>query len=327
MKLPPTNNSDNSSNNPQFNSYSNSQMPYNNGQINQLNNNQELGPIMQPKKKKKQNKGFIIGIAVMLLAAIGLAIHYSISEKKQEAYNKQALKAVDPNDNNYIKINFPSGSTVDKLASQLKQKELIKDSSVFYQYFVSKGDSALKAGNYYIQKSMDVPSMYTLFTTGPNTDIEKLQFIQERVNYAQEMQKKYGILTSINLAQTILESQWGKSTLASKYNNYYGIKAQSGQKSVTLQTTEFWDGKTESTVNDSFAVFDSWKQGMEEHAKFLYNGTDLKPHVFDSVIKARDYKTAAHELVVDGYATDPEYENKIIEIIETYNLSQYDNVK
>ena len=62
----------------------------------------------------------------------------------------------------------------------------------------------------------------------------------------------------------------------------------------------------------------------DDHALLLVNGTSENPQRYQAVLQATDYKTAAYALVSGGYATDPGYAEKIIRMIETYNLNQYD---
>jgi mannosyl-glycoprotein endo-beta-N-acetylglucosaminidase len=64
---------------------------------------------------------------------------------------------------------------------------------------------------------------------------------------------------------------------------------------------------------------------MVDHAQLLVNGTTDNPQRYATVVQATDYKTAANGLVDGGYATDPAYANKIIQMIETYHLYRYDN--
>ncbi|OUK44767.1 N-acetylmuramoyl-L-alanine amidase, partial [Enterococcus faecium] len=87
------------------------------------------------------------------------------------------------------------------------------------------------------------------------------QFIERLVPHAQELQDGYGVLPSIILGQAILESNWGKSTLASKYNNLFGIKAYGDQKKVSLETKEFVNEEW-ITIQGDFKVYDSWEQSM-----------------------------------------------------------------
>ncbi|OTO46784.1 glycoside hydrolase family 73 protein [Enterococcus faecium] len=149
------------------------------------------------------------------------------------------------------------------------------------------------------------------------------QFIERLVPHAQELQDGYGVLPSIILGQAILESNWGKSTLASKYNNLFGIKAYGDQKKVSLETKEFVNEEW-ITIQGDFKVYDSWEQSMDEHTQLFVQGVDWNPALYEKVITATNYQEAAQALQEAGYATDPGYAQKIIQVIETYQLNQYD---
>ena len=149
------------------------------------------------------------------------------------------------------------------------------------------------------------------------------QFIERLVPHAQELQDGYGVLPSIILGQAILESNWGKSTLASKYNNLFGIKAYGDQKKVSLETKEFVNEKW-ITIQGDFKVYDSWEQSMDDHTQLFVQGVDWNPALYEKVITATNYQEAAQALQDAGYATDPGYAQKIIQVIETYQLNQYD---
>ncbi|EGP5222130.1 N-acetylmuramoyl-L-alanine amidase [Enterococcus faecium] len=149
------------------------------------------------------------------------------------------------------------------------------------------------------------------------------QFIERLVPHAQELQDGYGVLPSIILGQAILESNWGKSTLASKYNNLFGIKAYGDQKKVSLETKEFVNEEW-ITIQGDFKVYDSWEQSMDDHTQLFVQGVDWNPVLYEKVITATNYQEAAQALQEAGYATDPGYAQKIIQVIETYQLNQYD---
>ena len=149
------------------------------------------------------------------------------------------------------------------------------------------------------------------------------QFIERLVPHAQELQDGYGVLPSIILGQAILESNWGKSTLASKYNNLFGIKAYGDQKKVSLETKEFVNEEW-ITIQGDFKVYDSWEQSMDDHTQLFVQGVDWNPALYEKVITATNYQEAAQALQDAGYATDPGYAQKIIHVIETYQLNQYD---
>lgn len=149
------------------------------------------------------------------------------------------------------------------------------------------------------------------------------QFIERLVPHAQELQDGYGVLPSIILGQAILESNWGKSTLASKYNNLFGIKDYGDQKKVSLETKEFVNEEW-ITIQGDFKVYDSWEQSMDDHTQLFVQGVDWNPALYEKVITATNYQEAAQALQDAGYATDPGYAQKIIQVIETYQLNQYD---
>ncbi|GMA69368.1 muramidase [Leuconostoc litchii] len=154
----------------------------------------------------------------------------------------------------------------------------------------------------------------------------KIAWINQLAPYARELQEKYGVLASISVAQAILESDWHTSTLSTKYNNLYGIKADVGQKSAVLPTQEYVDGSW-ITIQGRFAAYDSWQESMKAHAQLLHNGTSWNAQQYQHVLNADDYVVAANALTQDGYATDPNYAKKIITIIKTWHLERFDATK
>lgn len=127
--------------------------------------------------------------------------------------------------------------------------------------------------------------------------------------------KEYGIPASIKLAQGILESSSGKSPLAKESKNHFGIKCHNS-----------WTGETITHDDDEddecFRVYDDEKNSFEDHSKFL---TDNPRYQDLFKLDARDYKSWAKGLKAKGYATNPAYADKLIEIIERYRLYEYDN--
>ena len=158
------------------------------------------------------------------------------------------------------------------------------------------------------------------------TEIAHQQFIQNLVPSSQKAYQLYQVLPSISLAQAILESDWGESGLSQNYYNLYGVKAGVAEPSVQLETSEYIDGKW-ITIMAPFRVYNSWAESVEAHAKLLTYGVDWNPKLYQPVLKAKNYKEAAHALQKAGYATDPTYAQKIIQVIETYHLAQYDQIQ
>ncbi len=131
-----------------------------------------------------------------------------------------------------------------------------------------------------------------------------------------EQMKRYRIPASITLAQGLLESAAGKSQLAIKSNNHFGIKADKS-----------WKGKTTSSMdNGRMCKFRSYKavsESYEDHSKFLV-GRERYKSLFQ--LDITDYEGWAKGLKKAGYAEDAKYPQKLISIIERYELHRYDRM-
>lgn len=149
-------------------------------------------------------------------------------------------------------------------------------------------------------------------------------FIDFLAPIARENRKQYGVLASISMAQAILESDWGNSELSAKYYNLFGVKGEDhAANSVLLTTKEFENGQ-ERTVQAWFRVYENWEESMTEHAQLLAEGTSWDAARYQAVIQATDYVEAAYALESAGYATDPDYAEKLIGVIESNRLYLYD---
>ena len=126
--------------------------------------------------------------------------------------------------------------------------------------------------------------------------------------------KLYKIPASVTMAQGILESGYGESTLAKKGNNHFGIKCHKDWKGKKI----FHDDDEE---NECFRSYSNPVKSYKDHSLFLAN-RDRYRFLFD--LNSKDYKSWAEGLKKAGYATDPEYSKKLISLIERFNLSQLD---
>ena len=156
-------------------------------------------------------------------------------------------------------------------------------------------------------------------------DSEKMSFIETISDGAISNYNKYGILPSITMAQAILESGWGNSELAVTHNNLFGIKADLRWNGAvaTIATSENYN---DSTIAN-FRKYDSINESIEDHGKFLYENSRYAEYgLFDG----KTYKDQAQALEDAGYSTvknengEPIYADKLISLIEKYNLMQYD---
>ena len=143
------------------------------------------------------------------------------------------------------------------------------------------------------------------------TDIRN--YISTYSDVARQKMQEHKIPASITLAQGILESAAGKSELATKANNHFGIKCHKS-----------WTGKTyhkdDDKRNECFRKYSSPLESFEDHSQFL------KAARYEELftLKITDYKGWANGLKKAGYATDNQYPQKLIRIIEEYDLAQYD---
>lgn len=145
---------------------------------------------------------------------------------------------------------------------------------------------------------------------------DRLDYIERYKNIAMCEMIEYKIPASITLAQGILESGDGNSELAIKGNNHFGIKCHSD-----------WTGKTmrydDDKPKECFRVYDSAEESFRDHSIFLSNNSRYAA-LFK--LEITDYKGWAKGLKKAGYATLPTYANVLINLIEDYELQQYDQL-
>jgi len=134
--------------------------------------------------------------------------------------------------------------------------------------------------------------------------------------------RSHAILPSISGAQAILESNWSKSTLATKANNLFGIKGEYNGASFSVETKEFINGTTKY-VTAAFRKYPSWAESIADHSAF-FTSTDWRKEKYAAVVGETDYTKAAQALSTAGYATDPDYPAKLIKLIEAYDLAAWD---
>ncbi len=168
----------------------------------------------------------------------------------------------------------------------------------------------------YLQAKSDV-----IFNSYKNSNEGKVndytvKYIGTYKNIAIDKMENYKIPASITLAQGILESGNGLSTLAKKSNNHFGIKCHSG-----------WKGKRvyhdDDKKGECFRKYPSPEGSFNDHSKFL---TSRGRYEFLFDLKPDDYKGWAKGLKKAGYATDRKYPKKLISFIETFELYKYDEL-
>jgi flagellum-specific peptidoglycan hydrolase FlgJ len=156
-----------------------------------------------------------------------------------------------------------------------------------------------------------------LIKKNPKLNKHTLNYIRNYASIAVNEMHLHKIPASIPLAQGILESGNGKSDLASKSNNHFGIKCHTGWKGQKVYHDD--DAKGEC-----FRKYQYVETSYHDHSAFL---TKRKRYAFLFNYRTKDYKKWAKGLKKAGYATDKKYPNKLIKIIEDYKLYEFDKVK
>jgi hypothetical protein len=141
-----------------------------------------------------------------------------------------------------------------------------------------------------------------------------LNYIARYSNLAVTQMKKHGIPASIILAQGLLESDAGRSTLAVRCNNHFGIKCHNDWRGRTMRHDD-------DARNECFRCYGSAEHSFRDHSLFLVNGARYGS-LF--LLDPGDYEGWAKGLKAAGYATNPYYAEKLIELIERYGLDRYD---
>lgn len=148
------------------------------------------------------------------------------------------------------------------------------------------------------------------------------QFLASYAGIAQHEMRSQGILSSIKLGQAILESNWGSSELARNAHNFFGLKCRSANEctksTYLLKDDDYVNGEL---VASTFMAFDHPVESFFVHTEFLKRNRRYD-FLFD--LPKDDYIAWAKGLQKAGYATDPGYADKLISIIEKYELYKYD---
>ena len=148
-----------------------------------------------------------------------------------------------------------------------------------------------------------------------NTVEQKINFyVKKYAPAATKNMRFFKIPASITLAQGILESGYGEGTLAKKANNHFGIKCH-----------KEWKGKSithdDDEKDECFRSYKNPLRSYRDHSLFLVD-RDRYSSLF--TLNRKDYKGWAVGLKAAGYATDPKYADKLISLIERYNLTRFD---
>jgi hypothetical protein len=148
-------------------------------------------------------------------------------------------------------------------------------------------------------------------------------FLDGTGGLAREAALRTGVPASVTVAQAILESDWGRSTLATAANNYFGMKAMGSLGTdgvVYLPTSEYDDSGNVYTTTSAFRAYHSMSESIVDHDLLL----ETSNRYADAMQFARDPRQFAAAIAQDGYSTDPAYADKLVALMDRYNLYALD---
>lgn len=291
----------------------------------------------------------IISIFIIIIIAVTLVNKLYVKEidKSQIDVNKY-IEVTDRVSGNEAQVNWKEVAAIVATLNNNKFKNMPQDEIEEVASLFVKADSSV---NSKIEEMKKINSMNEVMeildfkdkekrvAIGYLNDLDDFGLIPERlkkdtkyVKFIESIKedsiinyKEYKILPSITIAQAILESSWGESSLSNKYNNLFGIKADSSWKGeyVTLETLEHKD----TMVNSKFRKYDNRGTSIKDHAEFLYKNKRYRENgVFDAntyINQAKALEKAGYSTAVDEHGNKV-YAKRLIDLIRQYNLQLID---
>lgn len=228
------------------------------------------------------------------------------SAQTSDTANSQAVS----NSNTDNKSNVIAGSDVKKA-----------DTSVAHSTTTASVQAATSAPTVNNALSAVVQSSATAATSD-----QQQAFLAMAAPMAQKAASEYGLYASVMLAQSILESAWGQSDLATQGNNLFGIKGDYNGAYVSMPTSEWSADQGWYKIYANFRKYPSYYESFQDNGNKLRNGVDWDSSYYKGTWKENtsSYKDATAWLQ-GRYATAPNYASSLNNLIETYNLTQYDS--
>ena len=297
-------------------------------------------------KRRKINRNkykFLIRrvFAFILLVTFFMGLKYIFSSKKEfissESINNY-IEYVDSFSGWRKQLNWKEVAAIDGIKNidfnNINKKKIEEICKWFYDEDnnikdfekVIEGQSFTDKERKKAEKNLKNLSEVSLRNIRGDSDKEKDKLIENMKKISIDNYKKSGVLPSVTISQAILESNWGKSELSAKYNNYFGIKASAGWngKIATFSTKENYN----DTIKANFRAYDSLEESVNDLGNFLNVNSRYRKHgLFDG----KNYIEQAQALEDAGYSTKKNskgeaiYADLLIELIKDNNLMIIDN--
>ena len=148
------------------------------------------------------------------------------------------------------------------------------------------------------------------------------EFILSLAGAAQESQRMTGVPASVTLAQAILESDWGRSRLAREAKNLFGIKAHTRPGTAGVYNINAWEvlGGANVIKPESFKAYSNLADSIVDHGRWFHQ----QPRYAGALAVRDEPQAFARAINAAGYATDPAYANKLIRLMDRFDLYAYD---
>jgi hypothetical protein len=167
------------------------------------------------------------------------------------------------------------------------------------------------------------PADLSLTTRAASSTAQHASFMDAAAQAARQAAARTGVPASVTVAQAILESDWGRSTLAQGANNYFGMKAMGtlGNDGVVwMPTSEYDDSGNVYQTTSAFRAYKSMADSVADHDRLLASLSRYAP----AMRATRDPKQFASLIAQAGYSTDPTYADKLVALMDRYNLYSLD---
>lgn len=306
-----------------------------------MDRQKSLNSVTHFKMYKKGRQWLFAGItALTLFTTTGIVAH--ADSQNQAGSTADSNANVNSNSTNLASassVNLSSGSTSQVSATPSQASSANSNTAVTSTATTSAASSADTPTSSAAQSSQPVAAVASATTTvataastaqtNNNVDLNSLhfsnnsqsqQFIESVAPGAIKGWSEYQVLPSVTVAQAILESGWGRSSLTTRAHNLFGIKGSYNGQSITMSTREVYGGRS-VYINDNFRAYPSNAESVEDHGRFL-----AQNRRYSNLLGDTNYASVANKLRADGYATDPSYARSLINLVQTYNLTQLDAV-
>ena len=196
----------------------------------------------------------------------------------------------------------------DPLPTVPDKRDTERDEAI--QVVLSEYDSLMPAQEAHTEpEQLELPLNSPDIHEAPSATPE--EFIASIAPTAKAVAEELGIDPRIVIAQAVLETGWGASV---KRNNLFGIKAHGKKDGLMVQTHEVLDGER-IKLRDSFRQYDSYDESIADYGNFLQQNKRYKP-----MLQASTLQEQVEALGKSGYATDPEYADKVMAIAKSKRL-------